>query len=91
MSNDLYIKFLMRRLIACLEQGQQEKARNLIQKIMKELFKCFKPESTEWEIMTTPAGGDKAKHTSLRKINGRPTPALSRIVTCNPWANDDCE
>jgi len=37
MSNDLYIKFLMRRLIACLEQGQQEKARNLIQKIMKEL------------------------------------------------------
>jgi len=37
MSNNLYIKFLMRRLIECLNEGQQKEAKNLIQKIMKEL------------------------------------------------------
>jgi len=37
MSNNLYIKFLMRRLIKCLEQGKKEKAKELIQKIMEEL------------------------------------------------------
>ena len=37
MSNSLYIKFLMRRLIECLNEGQQEKATKLIHKIMKEL------------------------------------------------------
>ena len=37
MSNSLYIKFLMRRLITCLEQKQQDKAKELIQKIMEEL------------------------------------------------------
>jgi hypothetical protein len=37
MSNTLYIKFLMRRLIRCLEKGEKQEARELIQKIMKEL------------------------------------------------------
>jgi len=37
MSNTLYIKFLMRRLIECLEKGQQKDAKELIQKIMEEL------------------------------------------------------
>jgi len=37
MSNTLYIKFLMRRLIKCLEQKQQDKANKLIQEIMEEL------------------------------------------------------
>ena len=37
MSNTLYVKFLMRRLIKCLEQGQKQEANELIQKIMEEL------------------------------------------------------
>ena len=37
MSNTLYIKFLMRKLIQCLETGEKQKAQQLIQKIMKEL------------------------------------------------------
>jgi len=37
MSNSLYIKFLMRRLIECLEKGQQKEAKELIKKIMEEL------------------------------------------------------
>ena len=37
MSNSLYIKFLMRRLIKCLEQGQHQEANKFIQKIMEEL------------------------------------------------------
>ena len=37
MSNTLYIKFLMRRLIKCLEKKQQKEAKELIQKIMEEL------------------------------------------------------
>jgi len=37
MSNTLYIKFLMRRLIKHLEQGQKQEANKLIQKIMEEL------------------------------------------------------
>jgi len=37
MSNSLYVKFLMRRLIKCLEKGQQKEASKLIQEIMKEL------------------------------------------------------
>jgi ribosomal protein S20 len=37
MSNTLYVKFLMRKLVECLNQGQKEKANELIQKIMKEL------------------------------------------------------
>jgi len=37
MSNTLYVKFLMRRLIKCLEKGQQKEAKELIQKIMEEL------------------------------------------------------
>jgi hypothetical protein len=37
MSNTLYIKFLMRRLIECLEKGQQKDARKFIKKIMEEL------------------------------------------------------
>jgi len=37
MSNNLYIKFLMRRLIECLNEGQQKKAVKLIKEIMKEL------------------------------------------------------
>jgi hypothetical protein len=37
MSNTLYVKFLMRRLIECLEKGKQKEARRLIQEIMKEL------------------------------------------------------
>jgi hypothetical protein len=37
MSNSLYIKFLMRRLIQCLEQEQKQKAKELIEKIMEEL------------------------------------------------------
>jgi len=37
MSNDLYIKFLMRKLIEYLNKGQKEKANKLIQEIMKEL------------------------------------------------------
>ena len=37
MSNTLYVKFLMRKLIECLNQGQKERANELIQEIMKEL------------------------------------------------------
>ena len=37
MSNTLYIKFLMRRLIKCLEQEQKEESKKLIKKIMEEL------------------------------------------------------
>ena len=37
MSNSLYIKFLMRRLIECLEKGQKKEANKLIQEIMEEL------------------------------------------------------
>jgi len=37
MSNGLYIKFLMRRLITSLEQKKQQEATELINKIMKEL------------------------------------------------------
>ncbi len=37
MSNDLYIKFLLRKLIECLNQGRKEEANQFIQKIMKEL------------------------------------------------------
>ena len=37
MSNDLYIKFLMRKLIEYLNKGQKEKANELIQEIMREL------------------------------------------------------
>jgi len=37
MSNSLYIKFLMRRLIKSWEQKQQQEATKLIQQIMEEL------------------------------------------------------
>ena len=37
MSNSLYIKFLMRRLIECLEKGQKKEAIKLTQTIMEEL------------------------------------------------------
>tara|TARA_R100001480_G_scaffold49893_1_gene62993 strand:- start:65 stop:184 length:120 start_codon:yes stop_codon:yes gene_type:complete len=37
MSNGLYIKFLMRRLIKSLEQGKKEEVQQLIKKIMEEL------------------------------------------------------
>jgi len=37
MSNSLYIKFLMRRLIKCLEKGQKKEVNKLIQEIMEEL------------------------------------------------------
>jgi hypothetical protein len=37
MSNSLYIKFLMRRLITYLEKGQKEEVNKLIQEIMEEL------------------------------------------------------
>jgi len=37
MSNTLYIKFLMRKLIECLEKKQQEEAKKFIKKIMEEL------------------------------------------------------
>ena len=37
MSNNLYIKFLMRKLIECLEKKQQEEAKKFIKKIMEEL------------------------------------------------------
>jgi len=37
MSNSLYIKFLMRKLIECLEKGQQKEAKKFIKKIMEEL------------------------------------------------------
>jgi hypothetical protein len=37
MSNDLYIKHLMERLIKYLKEGQNEKAKEIIQKIMEEL------------------------------------------------------
>ena len=37
MSNSLYVKFLMRRLIKSLEQKQQQEATKLIQEIMEEL------------------------------------------------------
>ena len=37
MSNSLYIKFLMRRLIECLEKAQKEEVNKLIQQIMEEL------------------------------------------------------
>ena len=37
MSNTLYIKFLMRRLIKCLEKRQQKEVKELIQEIMEEL------------------------------------------------------
>ena len=37
MSNTLYIKFLMRELIKCLETGKQKEAKKFIKKIMEEL------------------------------------------------------
>jgi len=37
MSNTLYIKFLMRRLIKHLKQGQKQEVMELIRKIMEEL------------------------------------------------------
>jgi len=37
MSNSLYIKFLMRKVIKHLKEGQLKKANKLIEKIMKEL------------------------------------------------------
>ena len=37
MSNSLYIKFLMRKLIGYLETGKQEEAKKFIKKIMEEL------------------------------------------------------
>jgi hypothetical protein len=37
MSNSLYIKFLMRKLILYLEKKQQDKAKKFIKKIMEEL------------------------------------------------------
>ena len=37
MSNGLYIKFLMRRLIKGLEEGKKEEVQKLIKQIMKEL------------------------------------------------------
>ena len=37
MSNNLYIKFLMRELIKCLETGKQKEAKKFIKKIMEEL------------------------------------------------------
>jgi hypothetical protein len=37
MSNSLYVKHLMRRLIKCLEQKQNKEADKLIQQIMEEL------------------------------------------------------
>ena len=37
MSNSLYVKFLMRRLITYLEKGQKEEVNKLIQEIMEEL------------------------------------------------------
>jgi len=37
MSNTLYVKFLMRKLIECLEKGQQKEAKKFIKKIMEEL------------------------------------------------------
>ena len=43
MSNTLYIKFLMRELIKCLETGKQKEAKKFIKKIMEELDRwcCF--------------------------------------------------
>jgi len=37
MSNSLYVKFLMRRLIKCLEQRQYQEVNKLIKQIMEEL------------------------------------------------------
>jgi len=37
MSNNLYIKFLMRKLIECLETRKQKEAKKFIKKIMEEL------------------------------------------------------
>ena len=37
MSNVLYVKFLMRELIKCLETGKQKEAKKFIKKIMDEL------------------------------------------------------
>ena len=37
MSNTLYIKFLMRKLIEHLETGKQKEAKKIIKKIMEEL------------------------------------------------------
>ena len=37
MSNTLYIKFLMRKLIRYLETGNQKQAQKFIKKIMEEL------------------------------------------------------
>ena len=37
MSNTLYVKFLMRKLIECLETGKQKEAKKFIKKIMEEL------------------------------------------------------
>ena len=37
MSNAIYIKFLMRKLIECLETGKQKEAKKIIEKIMEEL------------------------------------------------------
>jgi len=37
MSNTLYIKFLLRKLITHLEHGEKEEAKKFIKKIMEEL------------------------------------------------------
>ena len=37
MSNSLYIKFLIRKLIKYLEEGKKKEAHQLIKKIMEEL------------------------------------------------------
>ena len=37
MSNNLYVKFLMRKLIQCLEKKQEDEAKKFIKKIMEEL------------------------------------------------------
>jgi hypothetical protein len=37
MSNSLYVKFLMRKLIQYLETGKQKEAQKIIKKIMEEL------------------------------------------------------
>jgi len=37
MSNSLYIKFLMRKLIECLDKGKLKEAKKFIKKIMEEL------------------------------------------------------
>jgi len=37
MSNALYVKFLVRKLISCLEKGDKKEANKLLQKILTEL------------------------------------------------------